>query len=111
MKDDKVYIAQILDSIKKLKSFTVEMDREKFGLDEKTQSAVIMQLLLIGEVSKKISPEVKSGIDLPWQEIAGFRNAAIHNYFEIDLDIVWETLISDIPVLEKTLLKNHDIKK
>ncbi len=103
MKDDSVYINQILDSVAKIASFSKGLNRDTFFADAKTQSAVIMQLLLIGEISKKISEGVKSKIDLPWKDIAGFRDRAIHNYFEIDLDVVWNTILSDIPELTQKL--------
>ncbi|MEK7587191.1 MAG: DUF86 domain-containing protein [Patescibacteria group bacterium] len=104
MKDDKVYIDQILDSVNKIEKFVDSFDKEKFLTDQKTQSAVIMQLALIGEISKKISVDTKSKIDLPWKDIAGFRDRAIHDYFEIDLEVVWNTIIEDIPILKKALL-------
>lgn len=103
MKDDSVYINQIIESVGKINSFTQGLNRDGFFADAKTQSAVIMQLLLIGEISKKISEKAKQNIDLPWKDIVGFRDRAIHNYFEIDLDIVWNTVISDIPELAKQL--------
>ncbi len=99
MKDDKVYVDQILDSIQKIRVFTKNMSKMTFMDDQKTQSAVIMQLTLIGELSKKISPNTQKSLDLPWKEIVGFRNRAIHDYFGIDLDVVWNTLDMDIPVL------------
>lgn len=103
MKDENVYINQILDAISKIESFVSNMTRETFDGDQKTQSAVIMQLMLIGEVSKKISDKTKATINLPWKDIAGFRDMAVHNYFEIDLDIVWNTIQEDIPVLKSKL--------
>ena len=103
MKNDEVFINQILEAISKIESFTAGLDAAGFSKDQKTQSAVILQLLLIGEIAKKISPEKRSTIDLPWREIAGFRARAIHNYFEIDLDIVWQTLISDLPEVKEKL--------
>ena len=109
MKDDKVYIQQVLDSIRKIESFAANTDRVVFDKDEKTQSAVIMQLMLIGEISKKISSKTKSSIELPWKDIAGFRDKAVHDYFEVDLDVVLNTIISDIPILKsklQTFLKN-----
>lgn len=105
MKDDKVYIQQILDAVRKIESFTAGTDRPTLGADEKTQSAVIMQLMLIGEISKKISTKTKISIDLPWKDIAGFRDKAVHDYFEMDLDVVWNTIIADIPVLKSKLQK------
>ena len=106
MKDDNVYIKQILDAIRKMQSFTVNMNRLSFGADEKTQSAIIMQLMLVGEISKKISIQTKNSINLPWKDIAGFRDKAVHDYFEIDLDIVWNTIITDIPFLKSELEKH-----
>lgn len=103
MKSDSVYIAHILDSIRKLRQFVEGMDRSHFSTDEKTQSAVIMQLALIGELAKKISDNTKSTINLPWKDIAGFRDRAIHDYFEIDLDVVWDTIVSDIDILASAL--------
>ncbi|MEK7181006.1 MAG: DUF86 domain-containing protein [Patescibacteria group bacterium] len=105
MKDNKVYINQILDSVEKIESFVVGMDEKQFKSDVKTQSAVIMQLSLIGEISKKIDSQIKARVSLPWKDIAGFRDRAIHNYFEIDLEIVWNTLVTDLPVLKKEIQK------
>ena len=105
MKNDIVYIQQILESVAKIESFVNNLDREKFLEDAKTQSAVIMQLTLIGEVAKKVPLKTKETVTLPWKDIAGFRDQAIHNYFEIDLDVVWDTIITDIPILKKELQK------
>jgi uncharacterized protein with HEPN domain len=92
MKKDSVYIQQILEAIEKIRRFTLSMNREQFYQDQKTQSAVIMQLMLIGELVKKISESAKASINLPWKEIAGFRDRAIHDYFKIDLQVVWGQL-------------------
>ena len=104
MKDKSIYIFQILDAITKINTFVNGLNWDMFQVDNKTQSAVIMQLTLIGEVSKKIPTEIKEQIDLPWRDIAGFRDRAIHNYFEIDLDVVWNTIQTDIEVLKERLM-------
>ena len=106
MKDANVYIKQILDAVRKIQAFTLNMNSANFNADEKTQSAIIMQLMLIGEVSKKISAQTKNSINLPWKDIAGFRDKAVHDYFEVDLDIVWNTIITDIPFLKSELEKH-----
>ena len=103
MKTDEVLLAQMRDAVAKIERFTHGMDEASFKNDEKTQSAVIMQLALIGELAKRISGETKAGILLPWKEIAGFRDNAIHDYFNIDLGIVWSTIVTDIPELKKAL--------
>ncbi|TSC84510.1 MAG: hypothetical protein G01um101417_175 [Parcubacteria group bacterium Gr01-1014_17] len=106
MKDDKVYIEQVLDAVRKIEEFTTGFDFVNFSADEKTQSAVILQLAIIGEVAKKISEQEKSQIDLPWKEIIGFRDRAIHDYFGIDIEIVWQTIQVDIPELKMKLMKS-----
>lgn len=103
MKSDRVYIEQILDSISKIRLFVSGMGQSAFLDDQKTQSAVIMQLALIGEMAKRISDSAKSKIDVPWREIAGFRDRAIHDYYQIDLQIAWDTIMLDLDPLEKAL--------
>lgn len=103
MKNDNLYIEYLLDSITKIQSFVNGINQAVFTNDQKTQSAVIMQLLLIGETVKKLSEDTKNKIDLPWRDIAGFRDVAIHNYFDVDLDIVWKTIVEDIPTLKEKL--------
>lgn len=103
MKSDRVYLEQILESIEKIRRFVNGMDYDGFLKDQKTQSAVIMQLALIGEMAKKISESTKSEINVPWKEIAGFRDRAIHDYYQIDLKIAWDTITLDLEPLAKAL--------
>jgi uncharacterized protein with HEPN domain len=77
------------------------MSLEKFLRSSITQSAVMMRLALIGETSKNISPKIKKQIDLPWKEIAGFRDKAVHDYFSMDLKVVFLTIREDLSVLKK----------
>jgi len=111
MKDDGVYIQQMLESAGKIRTFTAGLSREQFFADQKTQSAVIMQLALIGELAKRVSPATQSHINLPWKEITGFRDRAIHDYFELDLDVVWDTIEMDLPTLESALQTYRDERK
>ena len=103
MKDDRVYLAQILSSSENVREFVNGMDNAAFLKDRKTQSAVIMQLALIGELAKRVSAPVKSLIPVPWKEIAGFRDRAIHDYFQIDLQVAWDTIALDLEPLAKAI--------
>ena len=105
MKNEKVYIEQMLDSVAKIEAFTRDMKKEDFMKDSKTQSAVIMQLTVIGELVKKVSTKTKESSDIPWKEIAGFRDRAIHHYFGMDLNVIWDTVVLDVPVLKVALKK------
>lgn len=60
-------------------------------------------MTLIGEISKKVSETTKDKLDLPWKEIIGFRDMAIHDYFRVNLNIVWDTLTEDIPKLKEKI--------
>ena len=82
--------------------FVEGMDNAAF-LYRKTQSAVIMQFAIIGELAKRISAPVKASISVPWKEIAGFRDRAIHDYFQIDLQVAWDTIKIDLDPLAKAV--------
>lgn len=103
MKDDGVFIAQIRDAAAMVLAFTEGLSKDDFTRDRKTQSAVIMQLALIGELAKRVSGEQKEQIELPWKDITGFRDRAIHDYYNIDLEVVWQTVVEDVPMLLASL--------
>jgi uncharacterized protein with HEPN domain len=105
MKSDRVYCEQILDSVEKIRRFVDGIDKDAFLKDQKTQSAVIMQLALIGELAKRVSKETRSAVSIPWKEIAGFRDRAIHDYYQIDLQIAWDTISLDLAPLTMALQK------
>lgn len=99
MKDYSVYLKNILDKAQEAIGFCRGISNENFLKDEKTQSAVILKLIVIGEEATKLSEEIKSAINLPWRSIIGFRNMAIHEYFDIDLSQIWTTVQDDLPNL------------
>ena len=99
MKDNNIYLKNIIDKAREAFEFCDEMLEKDFLNDAKTQSAVIMKLIVIGEEAKKLPEEITSKIDLPWKTIVGFRNMAVHEYFDIDLSQVWDTIQMDIPDL------------
>jgi len=100
---DALYLEQMRSAIAAVESFTAGVSAEAFAKNRMMQSAVILQLLVIGELAKKLSDETRGKIVLPWKEIIGFRDRAIHNYFEVDLGIVWDTVSIDIPELKKQI--------
>ena len=67
------------------------------------QSAVIMQLAVIGEISKRLSAEFRKCVSLPWRQIARFRDRAVPDYYQLDLEYVWLTIQDDIPLLRNAL--------
>ncbi|RPJ04298.1 MAG: DUF86 domain-containing protein [Deltaproteobacteria bacterium] len=103
-RDVRDYLSDILEAIANIREFTKEIDRSKFLADKKTNLAVIRCLEIVGEAAKKIPAEVRSqNPDLPWAEVAGMRDKLIHDYFGVDLEIVWTTVEDDLEPLEKTV--------
>lgn len=100
VKNEKIYLELILNSASKIEDFVFDYDLEKFKSDYKTQSAVLMQFQIIGELSKKVNEEIKNQIDLPWKEISGFRDIISHDYFNIDAEFVWQTIKNNVPELK-----------
>lgn len=104
IRDDGVYLAHILDAIQQIQSYTNELDYELFRHNRMVQDAVIRQLEIIGEASKNLSSEFRErNKTIPWKDLAGFRDKLIHQYFGVDLLLVWRSVIDDIPVLLKDL--------
>lgn len=104
VKDGKIYLKLILESIDKIDLFLNDLSFDQFCDDQKTQSAVLMQFQVIGEISKKIPNDIKDEIELPWKEISGFRDIISHDYFNVDLEFVWQTLEKDIPELKNKIV-------
>ena len=91
-KDDLAYIEHILDCIRKIKEFTNGLSLKDFLVNEFVQDAVIRNIEIIGEVSKKISSDTKQiYYEIPWKEIAGMRDKLIHDYLGVDVEVVWRT--------------------
>jgi uncharacterized protein with HEPN domain len=106
MKDDRIYIEHILQSIERIESYIAGKDYKTFLKEFITQDAVVRQLEIIGEATKKISNELRKGNpQVPWPDMAGIRDVLIHDYIDVDTDIVWKTATESIGTL-KYLLKN-----
>jgi uncharacterized protein with HEPN domain len=96
----------MLDAIRAIKDFTRGMDKETFLKDEKTKSAVIHQLLVLGETSKAIPQDIKlQAPDLGWKGMAGMRDRLVHAYFNVDYNLVWDAIENRIPRAEVGLEK------
>lgn len=100
----KVYLEDILEATAKIRQFTVGFTLEKFSADTKTFDAVIRNLEIIGEAIKKVPEDMRKKYpDVEWKKIAGLRDILIHEYFGIDVEIVWDIVQNKLPPLEKQL--------
>jgi uncharacterized protein len=103
---DKLYIKDILEAIIKIEQYTNGVKLEVFVRDNKTIDAVVRNISVIGEAVNYISVEIKSKYtQIPWREIADMRNKTIHEYFGIDLDILWKTVKEDLPTFKEQLIE------
>jgi uncharacterized protein with HEPN domain len=97
---DDAHLLDILKAARLAIEFKGPVGKEEFLEDAKTQSAVLHQLLIIGEAVKRISPEFRAAQpEVPWKLIAGTRDKLIHFYEGVDLEEVWKMVISDLPQL------------
>jgi uncharacterized protein with HEPN domain len=102
--DDLQYLEDMLEAAEKIERFTAGMNRAAFKQDEKTVDAVLRNLEIIGEASKLLSEEVRSAYPaVQWSAMAGMRDKLIHGYATVDLDIVWETVQREVPLLIEQL--------
>ncbi len=101
MRNDRDYIEDVLDAIKKIERFIGVMSYEEFLQDDKTKFAVVRALEIIGEAVKRISNDIKrKHPEIPWKFMAGMRDKLIHAYFGVDWEVVWLTVRKDIPKIK-----------
>jgi uncharacterized protein with HEPN domain len=103
MSDDTVLLRHILDSIDRIYTYTSNGETPFFH-DQKTQDAVIRNLETIGEAAKHLPDELKSRYpEIPWKPISGMRDRLIHQYFSVNLQLVWEVVVKDLPALKREI--------
>lgn len=93
-----------MEMITEIESFTVGMSFTDFEQDTKTVKAVLYNLAIIGEAAGQLLPEVESLYPvIPWVDMRAIRNVIIHEYFQVNLSIIWETIKTDFPLLREQL--------
>ena len=106
-----MYLLHVRDAIDAIVTYTAA-GPDQFASDRKTQDAVLRNLEIIGEAVKRLSTDVKDGHpDIPWRQIAGMRDKLIHDYFGVDLDLVWKVVENQLPAVRQrvdTILRQLD---
>lgn len=100
LRDDTATLLDLVTAARLAIQFKGSLDQPAFLKDLKTQSAVLHQLLIIGEAAKRLSEAFRlAHANIPWKMIAGMRDKLIHEYDDADMDEVWNTVTTDIPRL------------
>lgn len=108
-KDPAIFLQHILESIQMIEEYTRGLSEDTFLEDRRTQDAVVRRLEIIGEAVRKLPEDTKNlASEAAWRQIMAMRNILIHEYFGVDLKLVWRVVEKDLPVFKKqieTLLK------
>ena len=103
-RDARVFLDDIVEACGKIERYVEGLNLESFRSDGKTLDAVLRNLEVIGEAAKKLPPDIRSAMpDVEWQRIAGLRDILIHEYFGIDIEIVWDVVTTRVPALRATV--------
>jgi uncharacterized protein with HEPN domain len=109
LKKYETYLNDIKSAINSIENFTKGITAEQFKRDDKTSSAVIRKLEIIGEATKHIPNDIREKYtQIPWKEMAGMRDKLIHTYSEVDLNLVWKTIKNRIPELKSFIIQLNE---
>jgi len=98
-----LYLADIREAIDKILSYT-SAGREAFLADPRTQDAVLRNIEIIGEAVRGVTGETRTAhSEVPWKDMAGMRDRIIHDYFRVDVEVVWDVVSQDLPSLRDTI--------
>ena len=108
----KIFLLHILESIEKLEEITTTTSKEEFLKNWIIQDAILKNFIVIGEAVANIDEEIKQHYStINWRGAKSMRNFIVHEYFSVDLNFVWETILETIPKFKKdisTIIKDFD---
>jgi uncharacterized protein with HEPN domain len=103
-KDDLVYVRHMLDVARSVMTKVSGIDRAEFDRDENVRLAVVHLIQTIGEAAARTSSEFRAAHrEIPWRTIVGMRHRIVHDYLDVNFDLVWEVARNDLPPLESQL--------
>lgn len=110
-RESELYLQDILISIQRIEEYTKGLSSKDFEVDWKTVDAVVRNLEIIGEAAKNMPEEIiEKYPEIPWSSMISMRNKVIHEYFGVDVEILWKTIYEDLPSLKEEIAKIYPPK-
>ncbi len=102
--DDHIRLRHMLDAAREATMFVAGRDRDELDTNRMLLLALVKSIEILGEAGSKVSEETQTELsEIPWRSIVAMRNRLIHGYFDIDAEIVWRTVKSELPLLIEAL--------
>lgn len=99
-----LYFSDIISAVDDIHEYTGKMTKAEFFKDSKTQDAVIRKLAIIGEATKHLPTSFKAkNAKISWENVSGMRNILVHEYFGVNLDMIWKTIKEDLVLLIRVI--------
>lgn len=106
MRDTRLYIDDILEAIRKIEKYVKGLTFEELKENSLVVDGVVRNLEIVGEAVKNIPASVKQEYpDIEWKKISGLRDVLAHEYFGVDLEVIWNIVTEKIPVLKKNIMR------
>jgi len=104
--EDRIRITHMRDACESVSRFIQGKSSTDLIADQMLQFALVRAIEIIGEAAGRVSEDVQKGApEIPWREAVGIRNRLVHAYFDVDLEILWQTAIESVPQLQERLEK------
>ena len=101
---DRVRLQHMLDAAREAMSFVKDRTRDELSANRMLLLSLVKEIEIIGEAATQISPELRQSTpDIPWGEIVGMRHRLIHAYSDVNMNVVWSTVVTDLPELSEQL--------
>jgi uncharacterized protein with HEPN domain len=108
-RDPRVILDEMLDCVHLIQRYTQDVSFEEFAAQQMLRDAVVLRIAILGEAASHLSEDEKARWPtIPWRVITDMRNRLIHGYFAMRLDLIWQVVTGDLPLLERQLQSIRD---